>query len=1629
MYTYVNLSVYLNVSRQITDYTSFIWTDRYDRPGDFELIVPYTSDNATLYRLYDQITCNLSRHYMIIEDITISVSNDEKVMHIKGRSGESILDRRVVPQTLVIDQYSYTSNKLFNGLSEIFRSATGSTAKVMTPANNYSPNTNANIGNRSLGLDFSVGADPLDHIKDSSAEIEATGKDLLTIFQDECQPRGFGFAVYKDSNSLVIYDGTVRPDVVFSEDNSLVSAEYSKSIASSKNAVFVQGEEYARHQNTITVGGKEYNKEDLENNQFVSNSVYVNNGTSNVPVRNKPSTSGTVVEYIESGQEVVIRLVSGGWGAIKDTENRWVKMSQLEKRDKTYYAVVSDYDPDLNNTEAEYYRALVRIKGTNEPLKETYISPGVDKGKNLDSKYWARLVMAGTSELFDNSPIQTGSCEVMANLSEYAGYGTTFNLGNIVTVSFHTIRTPSGSARRTSLTMQVKEFTISHDQSGIQLYPTLEIYDDSKWDNYEYSISGKGNPKNPNDQINEDYVDQDYHDVKVYWMFNGGKLTQDEAYDIVYGRDYHPVWPDQNPSTLEDVTNIIGAYSSQQQGDWVQPPSFEPTYPRHTFLGWFKNGKQFVEHDETKTDIEDIEVADYISDGSGDIVYYAKWALNKYIITWERGDYGIFGAPYSSEESVQQEYEYGSTPRPLSVLPKSTGSQHSRHVFMGWDPQIVPLIDDYVKNTSPVWVDDKFYKKVSGEYIKVITLPEGEDFSQTYTNYYILVEPKNATYTAQWGIKYDEFKVTYNAGSKGMFQYDNKRSREYSKMYEYGDMPDDPDVDILPTDVDYEFDGWDKDFTEVRGNQTYIAQWVLRDHDDFDDFPDDYDGTVAWDSGPYALWDTDGDGVGDTEVVYTHVNEGEDPVPPDYDLILNDEYADDYEFVDWDMDIDPETGSVTYTAEFEEIADDLDDFPDEYNGNVAWDSGPYALWDTDGDGVGDTEVVYTWVPEGGDPVPPGYDLIIDDDNGDGEPDYDFSGWVMDIDPETGEITYEAEWEEIEGDEEEPDDYEGDPGPQDPEEPDPVTPTRGIRTRDDLTKKKNKTVKTSFTMQHFRSYGSHVGDTSTLVAKDASNAYIPFSKSDSYYFVNKGFDSEGAHGSYTYSADLGQYPVVDKNKQENQGAEFDYTWDISGEMGTFTAQAHWLNPKNAPFPDNVDRSAWLNSLGHTVSVLGICIRNSQGNVVGLWSWNLGGDNQHITEVSFSTDPIYVPWRAWRNLPAKAEGEDPIAFKRGVYARKSGSTYFRMWSKPRDWDTNQQAYYVNKRIGWKVGFCARAYDINGAAISPVWIGTGDNGIINVKNPYKKKGNTVIEDDKVTQKFRVKQPLRGGQYYTYDPPPNYYGTYTAHEGPTSIYPPFNRPHGDISTGPYTYTEVYSNCGIQYIRIPDERWNNTEVDTSTRGYGTWDSDSIKPLNPLNISGWGWSYASSWSQRGGAGTIFGDGFNDTLWAQNTVLVEWGTTAYDYGTDGTARSLRVGYKPEYGQYSWTSYGTVWDIKGPVGSSNDFCFKNSGANDMWSGATDSSLLSNIAGEIGDIFKLDANNFLSVKDLLGILTGKTTFSWYKRPAGSSGAWEPCGSTAVIFDHFGSTNYTYKVVITTNKGASEEGTREHTLNTAHI
>lgn len=84
----------------IDSWRSLIWTDRYNKYGDFQMELDPSIENLENLNLDYYVINPESEHFMIIEEIYISSDADTgRTLKVTGRSGESIISRRIIWKT------------------------------------------------------------------------------------------------------------------------------------------------------------------------------------------------------------------------------------------------------------------------------------------------------------------------------------------------------------------------------------------------------------------------------------------------------------------------------------------------------------------------------------------------------------------------------------------------------------------------------------------------------------------------------------------------------------------------------------------------------------------------------------------------------------------------------------------------------------------------------------------------------------------------------------------------------------------------------------------------------------------------------------------------------------------------------------------------------------------------------------------------------------------------------------------------------------------------------------------------------------------------------------------------------------------------------------------------------------------------------------------------------------------------------------------------------------------------------------------------------------------------------------------------------------------------------------------
>ena len=232
--------------------------------------------------------------------------------------------------------------------------------------------------------------------------------------------------------------------------------------------------------------------------------------------------------------------------------------------------------------------------------------------------------------------------------------------------------------------------------------------------------------------------------------------------------------------TVTKNTTLTAVYTNKPQtvaityhynfGDNTQP-FIDSGYPKNTtatvrsydYVGFFApTGYEFLGWATTPNgNVEYQPNKKVFVDANDDNNLYAVWQVKTYTVTWVDED--------GTTLIDQKDYEYGAMPKFEGVEPTKAADAQYTYTFKGWD---------------------KDYTEVKG--------------NQTYVAVY---EKTTNKYTVKW---VDEDETTLID----------------QKDYEYGAIPKFEGVEptkAADAQYTYTFKGWDKDYTEVKGNQTYVA--------------------------------------------------------------------------------------------------------------------------------------------------------------------------------------------------------------------------------------------------------------------------------------------------------------------------------------------------------------------------------------------------------------------------------------------------------------------------------------------------------------------------------------------------------------------------------------------------------------------------------------------------------------------------------------------------------------------------------------------------------------------------------------------------------------------------------------
>lgn len=275
----MNILVFDKITRKykgnISEIASLIWTERYWECGDFELETPLISSIISLVDMDDYFRIGYSNTTMVVEEIEITSPTNSSggKIKIKGRSLESILDRRILWSDY---QRSAPVKTYIPELIELcFSDSTNGSGRV---------------------VDYLTVKDASDITNEDEDNIEvdaSRGDDLYSIVSSSALAAEIGFRIEFNQSSgemtFSLYEGEDKTNLHFSEQNLILqdanlyrSKESLKNIAlvggegegkKRKMVIVTQGEEEptALQRRELWVDARDVQKEDGENNTKYNN--------------------------------------------------------------------------------------------------------------------------------------------------------------------------------------------------------------------------------------------------------------------------------------------------------------------------------------------------------------------------------------------------------------------------------------------------------------------------------------------------------------------------------------------------------------------------------------------------------------------------------------------------------------------------------------------------------------------------------------------------------------------------------------------------------------------------------------------------------------------------------------------------------------------------------------------------------------------------------------------------------------------------------------------------------------------------------------------------------------------------------------------------------------------------------------------------------------------------------------------------------------------------------------------------------------------------------------------------------------------------------------------------------------
>lgn len=212
----------------VDDFVSFIWSVRYNKEGDFEIVVLANREAFTTFKKDLYLWIAESDRLMIIENVYLDTSATEgDRITVTGRSLESLLHRRIIwSPTTLSGKFQACVKRL---IDENIINPLDSSRRI--PNFEFRDSTDPAITSLRYDGAFDGGEDLYDVVQ-SMCEEASVGFRILPNYENS----GFIFELYAGKDYS--WDQDTNPPVVFSSAyENLLSSSYFESTTNDKNAM------------------------------------------------------------------------------------------------------------------------------------------------------------------------------------------------------------------------------------------------------------------------------------------------------------------------------------------------------------------------------------------------------------------------------------------------------------------------------------------------------------------------------------------------------------------------------------------------------------------------------------------------------------------------------------------------------------------------------------------------------------------------------------------------------------------------------------------------------------------------------------------------------------------------------------------------------------------------------------------------------------------------------------------------------------------------------------------------------------------------------------------------------------------------------------------------------------------------------------------------------------------------------------------------------------------------------------------------------------------------------------------------------------------------------------------------